>query len=202
MNNHPSRVTDYLLAKMWKTKSARFNAYARLRTRHWASIAATSLLSLYVVASSLGQIAFDDALSATDNKLLSLVNVVVSVFVIIVTLLETARNYQGEGERMRESALRIAALYNRFQALTIDKANAERLAYNDLYSEALQAIPVDHKEIDRKRFMLRSAADLGIKRAAYAGLVVNYAWLWLREFSLYLALVLLPPVAVAVGWLG
>lgn len=33
MQNHPSRATDHLLSKMWKTKSSRFNAHARLRAR-------------------------------------------------------------------------------------------------------------------------------------------------------------------------
>lgn len=198
MLNHPSRATDHLLAKMWKTKGSRFNAHARLRGRHWASILATSLLSLYLAALSLCQLTFADAMTPLANKVLSIGGVVVSVFLIIITLLETARNYLGDAERMHQSALAISELYNRFQALTIDQADAERLAFNDRYSEALKAIPVDHKDIDYKRFMIRSADDLDIRGFRYFALVVEYALRWTWEFSLYIALILSPLIALGV----
>jgi hypothetical protein len=197
MMNHPSRATDHLLAKMWKTKGARFNAHARLRGRHWASILATSLLSMYLAALSLCQLTFSDAMTPVENKVLSIGGVVVSIFLIIITLVETARNYLGDAEKMHQSALAISGLYNRFQALTIDQADAERMAFNDKYSEALQAIPVDHQDIDYKRFMIRSAGDLNITGARYFTLVVDYGLRWLWEFSLYIALILSPLIALA-----
>lgn len=194
--NHPSRATDHLLAKMWKTKGARFNAHARLRGRHWASVLATSLLSMYLAALSLCQLTFSDAMTAVENKILSVGGVVVSIFLIIITLVETARNYQGDADKMHQSALAISGLYNRFQALTIDQADAERMAFNDKYSEALQAIPVDHKDIDYKRFMLRSAEDLNITGARYFMLILDYGLRWLWEYSLYIALILSPLLAL------
>lgn len=196
MMNHPSRATDHLLSKMWKTKSARFNAHARLRGRHWASVLATSLLSMYLAALSLCQLTFSDAMTLVENKILSIGGVVVSIFLIIITLVETARNYLGDAEKMHQSALVISELYNRFQALTIDQADVERTSFNDKYSTALQAIPVDHKDIDYKRFMIRSAEDLNITGARYFSLVVDYALRWLWEFSLYIALILSPLIAL------
>lgn len=198
MLNHPSRATDHLLAKMWKTKGSRFNAHARLQGRYWASILATSLLSMYLAALSLCQLTFADAMTPVANKLLSIGGVVVSIFLIIITLVETARNYLGDAERMHQSALAISELYNRFQALTIDQADAQRLTFNDSYSEALKAIAVDHKDIDYKRFMIRSAADLNIAGAQYFVLILEYGTRWLWEFSLYIALVLSPLIALVV----
>ena len=198
MQDHPSRASDHLLSKMWKTKGARFNAHARLKARHWASVLATSLLALYLVALSLCQLTFADALTPLGNKVVSIGGVVVSVFLIIITLVENARNYLGDADKMHQSALAISELYNRFQALTIEQANAERLTFNDKYSEALKLIPVDHKDIDYKRFMIRSSEDLNITGLKYATLLLDYGLRWFWEFSLYLALILLPLLALAV----
>ena len=197
MQNHPSRATDHLLSKMWKTKGSRFNAHARLRARHWASVLATSILSMYLAGLSLCQLTFADALGANENKILSIGGVVVSIFLIIITLVETARNYLGDAEKMHQSALAISELYNRFQALTVDQADAERLRFNDDYSDALKTIPVDHKDIDYKRFMIRSSQDLNINGLRYAALITDYALRWFWEFSLYLVLICAPLVGLA-----
>ncbi len=85
---------------------------------------------------------------------------------------------------MHQSALAISELYNRFQALTIEQANAERQTFNDRYSEALKLIPVDHKDIDYKRFMIRSSDDLGITGSRYALLLFEYGLRLFWEFSL------------------
>ncbi len=198
MQNHPSRASDHLLSKMWKTKGSRFNAHARLKARHWASVLATSLLAMYLVALSLCQLTFADALTPLENKVLAIGGVVVSVFLIIITLVETARNYLGDADRMHQSALAISELYNRFQALTIEQANVERLTFNDKYSEALKLIPVDHKDVDYKRFMIRSSADLGITGFCYVALIIDYGFRWLWEFSLYLALILFPLIGLVI----
>lgn len=147
---------------------------------------------MYLAALSLCQLTFADALTAKENKILSIGGVVVSIFLIIITLVETARNYLGDAEKMHESALAISELYNRFQALTVDEADAQRLKFNDEYSAALKAIPVDHKDIDFKRFMIRSSQDLNISGLRCCVLVVEYAFRLFAEFSLYLALTCAP----------
>ena len=96
MTDHPSRTTDNLLRKMWQTKSARFNAHQRLDRRHRMSVFATSLLACYLVALSLYQLVFEKNLSPVGMKLLSVTSIVVSVFLIMITLVESSRNYQSE----------------------------------------------------------------------------------------------------------
>ena len=153
---------------------------------------------MYLVSLSLCQLTFAEALTTNENKILSIGGVVVSIFLIIITLVETARNYLGDAEKMHQSALGISELYNRFQALTVEEANAQRLKFNDEYSDTLKAIPVDHKDIDYKRFMIRSSQDLSITGLRYAALVLEYALRWFCEFSLYLALTCAPLIGLAV----
>lgn len=193
MTNHPSRATDHLLHKMWQTKSARFNAHMRLQRRHWLSIAATSILSCYLVGISLFQLAFESAIPPTSIRLLSVTNIVVSVFLIMITLLESARNYGNEGERMRENALAISKFYNEFQALTVTEADVQRDKYAKLYSDLLIEAKLNHKDIDRNLFRIPNAKELNINWSSYAILLLQTFLLIIFEYWLYFSLILVPP---------
>jgi SMODS and SLOG-associating 2TM effector domain family 5 len=194
MTNHPSRAIDHLLRKMWQTKSARFNAHMRLQRRHWLSIAATSILSCYLVGISLFQLAFESSISPTERSLLSVTNIVVSVFLIVITLLENARNYGDEGERMRENAQAISKLYNKFQALTVTEADKQRDKFAQAYSDLLIDAKLNHKDIDRNLFRLPNATELKIDGTSYGTLLLQTVWLTIVEYWLYFSLVLVPPL--------
>lgn len=194
MTNHPSRATDHLLRKMWQTKSARFNAHMRLQRRHWLSIAATSILSCYLVGISLFQLAFEGSITAISLRLLSVTNIVVSVFLIMITLLENARNYGNEGERMRENALAISKLYNEFQALTVTEADKQRDKYAAAYSDLMIKAKLNHADIDRNLFRIPNAKELKIDWPTYGILLLQTAWLAIVEYWLYFSLVLVPPL--------
>lgn len=194
MDNHPSRAKDHLLRKMWQTKSARFNAHHRLEGRHRLSIFATSLLSCYLVGVSLYQLVFDSSLTPTGIKLLSVTNIVVSVFLIMITLVEAARNYGSEAERMRENALEISALYNSFQALELTEADAQRQKFAADYSKLLEKAQLNHEDIDRNLFRIPNANELKIGWPAYLAMLLHTSWLVVREYWLYFSLVLVPPL--------
>lgn len=194
MTNHPSRATDHLLRKMWQTKSARFNAHMRLERRHWLSIAATSVLSCYLVAIALYQLVFESEISQTGMRLLSVTNIVVSVFLIMITLLENARNYGNEGERMRENALAISKLYNAFQALTVVEADKQRDKYAAAYSDLMVEAKLNHKDLDRNLFRIPNAKELNIDWPSFALLILQTAWLTLIEYWLYISLLMVPPI--------
>lgn len=194
MDNHPSRASDHLLRKMWQTKSARFNAHKRLEGRHRLSIFATSLLSCYLVGVSLYQLVFESSLTATGIKLLSVTNIVVSVFLIMITLVEAARNYGSEAERMRENALAISTLYNAFQALPLAEADAQRQQYAADYSALLENAQLNHEDLDRNRFRIPNAKELQINWRTYAAILVRTLWLFVCEYWLYISLVIVPPL--------
>lgn len=159
-------------------------------------MAATTILSFYLVAVSFAQIAYSTDFTPADTKALSFATAIISVFLIIVTLLEAARNYPGEASRLNECASRIATVYNRFQALSVTEADVQRIAYNDEYSRTLREVDVSHADIDQLRFQLRFSEDLGIGGWAYAALVLKYVILWLFEYLLYLVLVITPLIAL------
>lgn len=194
MTDHPTRANDNLLRKMWQTKSARFNGHVRLNRKHWMSIAATSMLSCYLVAISLYQLAYEKGLTAGTTKLLSVANLVVSVFLIMITLLEGARNYGKDAERMHENALAISKKYNAFQALTVDQANKQRDRFAREYSDLLIDTKLNHKDVDYNLFRIPNARELGIEGARYAGMIARTGLLLVAEYWLYFTLIFLPPI--------
>lgn len=194
MSNHPSRASDLLLKKMWQTKGARFNGHARLHRRHWMSIGATSVLSCYLVGISLYQLTFESNIPQTGLKLLSVANVVVSVFLIMITLLESARNYGHDAERMHENALAISKLYNVFQALTLSESEAKRDQFANAYSDLMADARISHNELDRNLFRIENAAELRIGWGPYLGIILQTLLLTITEYWLYFTLVLVPPL--------
>jgi hypothetical protein len=196
MSDHPNRLSDPLLGKMWKTKSARFNAHARLTAKHWLSTSATAILSFYLVVASLVSLVYEKDMPSSGSKLLAVVTVIISVFLIIITLLESARNYKTEADRMHKCALEISELYNRFQALTSAEADSNRISINDEYSTILRSNEINHKDIDFRRFELLFYKDFNIHKAALIFAIGRYIILWISEYWLYIALILGPPIGV------
>ena len=191
---HPSRSTDNLLRKMWKTKSARFNAQARLMNRHWTSTVATSALACYLIAGSILQLTITSAATGDTGKIITSAILITSVFLLMITLTESARNYALESERMHKSALAISELYNRFQALDLSEADEMRGSFNDQYSEVLKAVDVNHKDIDFLRFQIASRGDLKPSRLDLLLMMLQYCLLWVLEYGFYFLMIAIPPL--------
>ena len=189
---HPSRSTDNLLRKMWKTKSARFNAHARLMSRQRLSTAATSALACYLIAVSILQLTLPAAAEGALGKIITSAVLILSVFLLMITLIESARNYGAEADKMHRSALEIAELYNRFQALDLAAADAARSSFNDQYSAILRSSEVIHKDIDALRFQLAHRQDLKPSLLTLTLTVFRFLALWVIEYALYIAMIVMP----------
>jgi hypothetical protein len=183
---------------MWKTKSARFNAHARLVAKHWLSTTATALLALYLVAVSLVPLAFEKNMTAETIRALAVISLITSVFLIIITLLESARNYHREADRMHKCALEIAELYNRLQAMPLEEAETKRTNLNDEYSRILRLHEINHKTIDFLQFQLSFHRDLRFGGRDLLFGYLRYGVLWIAEYWIYIVIIFVPPAAVFV----
>ncbi|MES0057723.1 MULTISPECIES: SLATT domain-containing protein [unclassified Mesorhizobium] len=194
MQPHPGRTTDPLLGKMWKTKSARFNAHTRLKAKQSLSTTATSFLAFYLVIVALIPLLYEASLPPGGPKFLSVVSLIISIFLIIITLLESAKNYSGEADRMQKCALDISDIYNQFQALTLEEANSRRPEFSANYSEILKTHQLNHKDVDYIRFELMFHKDMQIGRFSLALMFIRYVALIVAEYWLYFVLILGPMV--------
>lgn len=189
-----TRRDDNLLSKMWRTKSAHFNASHRLERRHWWSIAATSMLSFYLLCAALYQLVFDSGIAPIAVKTLSVISIITSVLLIIITLIESAKNYAGESKQMRRSALDIAEVYNRFQALSRVERDQQRSHFAEKYSDVLKRHEVSHKDLDFLLFKYSNARDLDMSKREKCALIPHIIALTVGEYWLYAALILFPPI--------
>jgi hypothetical protein len=200
MDIERNRTTDRLLGKMWKTKSARFNAHRRLVRKNSLSTWATSILAVYIIIASLAPLAYPGLAAGTTGKLIQVLSVAISIFLIIIILLENSKNYLGEADRMLRCALAISEVYNRFQALTPAEANTKRAEFTDEYNKILEMHELNHNDIDFRKFELQNSRELRFGNWKYIGAFGRYAVLWLVEYWLYIILVGLPPIAAVFFW--
>lgn len=189
-----TRTSDELLGKMWKTKSARFNAHQRLARKHNLSTWATSILAFYIFVASLLPLFYPKLGAEGADRLLAVITIIISVFLIIVTLLENSKKYDREADRMLDCALEISELYNRFQSLPTDQVDEKRVEFNDNYSEVLKRYGLNHKEIDFLRFSLLNAAELNVGGGRYILDCLRFLICYVTEYWLYFVLVVIPPM--------
>lgn len=192
---HPRRNTDNLLKKMWQTKSSHFNAQVRLMRKHRLSIAATSVLAFYLFAVSAVQLGFENSISPFGLKAMTVATLIMSVFLLMIVLLEGGMNYAGDAERMHRSALKISELYNEFQAMSVADAETNRGAMAQRYSELLERFEKNHKDLDYNLFRIPNARELAIPWGMYCAMLARTALLGIAEYWFYFVLVLLPPIA-------
>ncbi|UYO46585.1 SLATT domain-containing protein [Rhodopseudomonas palustris] len=189
-----TRTNDDLLGKMWKTKSARFNAHLRLRRKHNLSTWATSILAFYIFAASLIPLVYTSLASGGAERLISVLTVIISVFLIIITLLEGSKRYDSEADRMLNCGLEISEIYNRFQALNKEKADERRTEFNNEYSAVMNRYGLNHEDVDFLKFKMANRAELRTDWSQFLFDSVKYLVLWIGEYWLYIVLVVIPPL--------
>lgn len=173
------------LDKIWTTKGARFNAHRRLLARHKSSTKALAVLSIYVIAASIGSLVvqFEPVFARTYSRALPAIGagtIVVSVFILVQSLLDSAQNYQLRAHQMLRCGEKLSSLYNRLSA----KRNMrqigpeEYLLHVEEYDRILQDYSENHEDID---YLLLLSKRNGNDQSRFGGTV---RWLGARWYGL------------------
>jgi len=191
-----------LKTTMWKTRGSRFSARERLRRTNILSVTTITLLSSYVIISSVILVAFTGQLEVLNEKWLNIINIALSVLVIVFSLIEFSRDYLGWSEAMNQSALKVGEIYSelsiRVEDGSLTRDELER--YERRYSDVLSMHPANHQPIDYLRFKLSNPAEFtgewwgshGWKRA------IATVWLFVSSSWLYWAGILAFPIAALI----
>jgi hypothetical protein len=193
-----------LKTTMWKTRGSRFAARERLRRTNILSVTTITLLSSYVIISSVVLVSFSGQLLPLNEKWLNIINIGLSVLVIVFSLIEFSRDYLGWSEAMNQSALKVGEIYSELSvrvdsgALTQDELNE----FERRYSEVLSMHPANHQPIDYQRFKLSNPTDFKEwwSIGAWARGIMHI-WLAVSSTWLYWLGILAFPVAAAL-WGG
>ena len=148
-------IIDELQRSIEITRDARFRANLRLAQRNKMSGYVVALLSTYVILLSL--IPNFHPGDPQKAQILLSCSILVSVFIIFTSLLDSSSNYYHKGELLHQSARGVANVY--YDSRLLDANSASFLADLDSvrkeYKKVLEECPFNHDDLDYKFVRLR-----------------------------------------------
>lgn len=186
-----TRAADQLVHTMRLVKAARFNAATRLERKQAVSLFTQSMVALYFVGLAVFQAVYIGQIPEASDKLMTFIQLVSSVFTLMLGLLEAMNDYKMKAHHLHNCALAVSELA---QELRIARPSdpEEVQMYRRRYNEILRVCPVNHARID---FLF---AKLDAQPGDYwnrAALTVRYV---LDVYGLYALFLAVPPL---IWWL-
>lgn len=188
---------DELSFRIWVTRGCYFTMSERLKRKARYSVASVTFLSFYVVALSIIQLIDAQRLSAVQPQTLAAANLILSIFIIVVTLLESSKEYRLEAEFAWDTGQKLAGLHGRLEAKPAAERQATEEAFALEYSEAMTAVRNQRSTIDYIVFRLENAKSFRLGFWERVDLRIEFVWNATIEYWLYVALIVVPPLA---GW--
>lgn len=181
-----TRAADQLANTMRLVKGARFNAATRLEQKAAVSLFTQSMVALYFVGLAVWQAVYVGQIDDATNRLMTFVQLVSSVFTLILGFLEAMNDYKMKAHHLQNCALAVSELA---QELRIARPSdpAEVQAFRKRYNEALRACPANHARID----FLCAKLNGSTPRTHRAALSVRYI---LDVYGLYVLFLAVPPL--------
>lgn len=191
-----------LKGRLWKTRGSRFVARERLRATNTISITTVTMLSVYVVISSVVLLAFSDDLNDLNEKWLNVTNIGLSILIIVFSLIEASRDHLGAAETMSNSALAIGRIYGELSAKidgrTLDVEGLLKMEAD--YADVLRESRLNHSTLDYFAFKLQKPKDFPedswIQNKLYRAAATVY--IGIRNYWLYITALSAFPVLVAI----
>lgn len=181
-----TRAADQLAKTMRLVKAARFNAATRLEQKAAVSLFTQSMVALYFVGFAVWQAVYAGQIDDATNRLMTFVQLVSSVFTLILGFLEAMNDYKMKAHHLQNCALAVSELA---QELRIARPSdpSEVQAFRQRYNEALRACPVNHARLD----FLCAKLHGGTPRWQRVELSVRYI---LDVYGLYALFLAVPPL--------
>lgn len=181
-----TRAADQLAHTMRLVKAARFNAATRLEQKAAVSLFTQSIVALYFVGLAVWQAVYVGQIDDATNRLMTFVQLVSSVFTLILGLLEAMNDYKMKAHHLQNCALAVSELTQELKiARPTDPEQVQ--TFRRRYNEALRACPVNHARID----FLCAKLNGSTKRAQRIALSARYI---LDVFGLYVLFLAVPPL--------
>lgn len=172
----PDRASE-LAQKIWVTKGARFNAYRRLNGKHYSSLTATALMSVYVVFLQLVPALLPANTIHRDPGTLTLLTAFLAIAILVLSLLEHGRSYQLRAERLHQCGQELNELYDDFEnkrqaSATVSPSLLDEISNS--YHRILKSVPENHDPIDNDMFRAQHSDDFNVGWFRALGIRVRY----------------------------
>jgi hypothetical protein len=207
MTNDTNDNKDYgeeLSRKIWITKGTRFNAHQRLTSKHNWSLAAISFSSAYVLIITIVGYFPIFSLNSQQKDILSFFAITLSLFILVLSLLETSKSHQMKAKEFHDCGRRLSGLYDKLRhILTIGKSNismtelsAQLLLITKEYDSILDQCNENHKEINLVIFKIQNKESFpDFNSGFFNKLLFSYKSCFHTSLP-YFILIVLPPVLV------
>lgn len=116
---------DELYDRIWKTKSARFNAYHRLKKKKIMSSYTLSLLSVYVIILKLLE-PFKIIQNAETLETVNFLSICVSILLLVFVLIENSMEYNLKAEKFHNCSKSLARLFKDLEIIKESKSDYEK----------------------------------------------------------------------------
>jgi hypothetical protein len=189
-----------LKRKIWITKGTRFNAHQRLMTKHNWSVAATAFSSAYVLIVSIICFTSFSASDSLKHNILSFSAIALSIFILVLRLLEASKSYELKAKEFHDCARRLSGLYDRLAFdLTVYNSNATTTEVSNQiskiaseYNSILDQCNENHKMIDLELFKTQHEKDFSGENLNKVSIKFKN---WIQILP-YLSLIIIPPVLI------
>lgn len=181
-----TQAADQLAATMRMVKSARFNAAERLERKQAASLFTQTIVALYFIGLAVWQAIYFGQIDDASNRLMTFIQIVSSVFTLMLGLLESLNDYPMKAHHLHNCALIVSELSQELKIARLTDARDVQ-AFRRKYNEALKACPVNHNRID---YLFAKLDGKGETRA-WSAVYVRYI---LDVYGLYVLFLSVPPM--------
>jgi hypothetical protein len=185
-DQEPSRDAQSLVSTMRLVKAARFNGAERLERKATVSLFTQSTVALYFVGLAVWQAVYTGQIDEATNRLMTFIQLVSSVFTLILGLLEALNDYKMKAHHLHNCALGVSELAQELRIARpagVAAVQDFRRRYNDL----LKSCPVNHSRIDYLFARLDGSGD----RLGFASVYVRYI---IDVYGLYALFLAVPPM--------
>jgi hypothetical protein len=155
---------------IWITGSSRFHASRRLKNKNFFSITSISFLSFYSIILSVVQASIDFTKSPIIIQLFTIFAIVLSIFILVISLLESSQDYGIKADRLYKNAQKLTELrrkiehheyhfldnYDEIHSCELEKSLKK---YTKMYDYLLMECPENHDPEDYDLFKFENPKD-------------------------------------------
>jgi hypothetical protein len=156
-----------LRRRIWITKGSRFNAARRLNNKYQFSLSSISILSVYGIAIPFIQNIVSNPRCQKVNDIYNAISVILSVFTLVISLLEGAKNYQLRAEKLHSNAVELSTLNRELEYLIVSKSASPDFVkeignISTRYEQLIKDCPENHEPEDYTLFMVQNRKDFNL----------------------------------------
>lgn len=199
-DNNYSDYVNKVTKNIWTTIGSRFNASRRLNNKYKFSAISISILSVFGIGTPIIQNFIDSAQCAKINELYTLVSILLSIFILVLSLLEGSQNYQVKADKLHSNAVDISTVLKEISFLTdyeLKRCDSKGKQndiikqiknYNKEYDDLIQRCSENHDPDD---FLLFQAQNYQEFKKQWLWSKRILIWLRIKYYWLYFALTII-----------